>query len=123
MALGDWRLSLSIISSGVLQVVTHVSSVFLLYRRVVAHVWWRGGQRNGSPKMSSSETQEPLTMFSYMARGLCRWLKFRILTYGQFLGISRWAQCNHMGLLRERGEGQVIKKVFDSGSRAWTDVL
>lgn len=38
MALGDWRLSLSIMSSGVLQVVIHVSSVFLIYRRVVAHV-------------------------------------------------------------------------------------
>lgn len=30
--------------------------------------------------------------------------------YGQFLGVSRWAQCNHTGPLREKKEGQVIKK-------------
>lgn len=52
--------------------VTHVSSVFLVYHRVMFHSVVGGEQRNGSPKMSSSEIQEPLIVFSYMTQGLCR---------------------------------------------------
>lgn len=39
-------------------------------------------------------------------RGFADVIKLRVLRWGDYPGSSRWAQCHHKVVLRERQEGQ-----------------
>ena len=85
------------------------TSIRVFSNESVLHVRWPkywsfsfNRQNSGPPKMSMSWSLEPVNMFPYMAEQILqRW--WRILRWGNYLGLSKWAQYNHRVIIKERG--------------------
>lgn len=56
-------------------------------------------------------------------KGLSDVVQLRILRWGDYAGLSGWAQCHPRGLIKGGQEIQSLKRRCDDGSRSWRDVL
>lgn len=60
----------------------------------------------------------------YGIKGFASVITFRILRWGDHPGLSGWSQCDHRGLIKERGRGKRVKEGrSDHRSRGQSDTI